>query len=223
MLKEKYTPLYYLSALGAGGLSVSFFIYLMFLVPHKGSPMSTFDFVYPVILEGTWLSIVSVIAIIFIVIFSVFHFKLLYWNIKQYNVFKKTKAFETLVNSNAEVTLMALPLTYAMTINILFVLGALFVPNLWSVIEYLFPLALLGFAIVGYYAIDIFTDYFSRLIRTGNFDFTKNNNLSQMVSIFTFSMVGVGFAAPGAMSHYLVVNAIGLFGAIFLSQLQFCF
>ena len=29
MLKEKYSPLYFLAALGAGGLSVSFFMYLI--------------------------------------------------------------------------------------------------------------------------------------------------------------------------------------------------
>ena len=54
-LGDKYSPLYFLSALGAGGLSVSFFMYLMFLVPHKGVPLATFDFVYPVLLKGYWL------------------------------------------------------------------------------------------------------------------------------------------------------------------------
>ena len=219
MLKEKYSPMYFLSALGAGGLSVSFFMYLMFLVPHKGAPMATFDFVYPVLLKGTWLSFVSVFAIVFIIAFAVIHFKLLIWNIKQYKAFKETKAYTTMMNSNAEVTLMAMPLTFAMTINVCFVLGALFVPGLWDVVEYLFPGALIGFAVVGYYAIKIFMVYFSRLITTGDFDFEKNNNLSQMISIFAFSMIAVGFAAPGAMSHYIQINAIGIFGAIFFGAI----
>ncbi len=219
MLKEKYSPLYFLSALGAGGLSVSFFMYLMFLVPHKGTPMATFDFVYPVLLNGTWLSFVSAFSIVFIIGFAVLHFKLLIWNIKQYKAFKETDAYKTLVNSNGEVTLMALPLTFAMTINVCFVLGALFVPGLWDIVEYLFPGALLGFAVVGYYSIKIFMVYFSRLITTGDFDFEKNNNLSQMISIFAFSMVAVGFAAPGAMSHYIQINAIGIFGAIFFGAI----
>ncbi|MEA2017610.1 MAG: hypothetical protein U9N59_04105 [Campylobacterota bacterium] len=220
MLKEKYSPLYFLAALGAGGLSVSFFMYLMFLIPHEGVPMTTFDFAYPALLKGDWLSFVTAFSIVFIIAFAVIHFKLLIWNIKQYNAFKETKAYDTLVNSNAEVTLMALPLTFAMTINVCFVLGALFVPGLWDVVEYLFPGALLGFAIVGYYAIKIFMVYFSRLITTGDFDFEKNNNLSQMVSIFAFSMVAVGFAAPGAMSHHIEINAIGIFGAIFFGSIS---
>jgi len=219
MLRENYSPIYFLSALGAGGLSVSFFMYLMFLVPHEGVPMATFDFVFPVLFEGTWLSFISAFSIVCIVFFAILHFKLLVWNTKQFKLFKETEGFQILKNSNAEVTLMALPLTFSMTINVFFVLGALFVPNLWSVIEYMFPLALLGFMVTGYYGIKYFMEYFSRLLLKGDFDFTKNNNLSQMVSIFAFSMIAVGFAAPGAMSHNIEVNAIGIFGAIFFGAI----
>jgi len=219
MLKENYSPLYFLAALGAGGLSVSFFMYLMFLVPHKGVPMATFDFVYPALLKGDWLSFVSAFSIVFIIAFAVIHFKLLIWNIKQYKLYKETEAYATLKNSNAEVTIMTLPLTYTMTINVCFVLGAVFVPGLWSIVEFMFPFALLGFIVTGYYAIKIFMEYFSRLITTGDFDCEKNNNLSQMISIFAFSMISVGFAAPGAMSHYIQINAIGIFGAIFFGSI----
>lgn len=220
LLKEKYSPMYFLAALGSGGLSVSFFMYLMFLVPHPKTPMATYDQVFPALMGGDWLALVVAFSLVFIIAFAVFHFKLLFWNIKQYKAFKETEAYEKLKNSNAEVTLMAMPLTFAMTINVCFVLGAVFVPGLWSVVEFLFPGALIGFAVTGYYAIKIFTDYFTRLMMTGDFDFTKNNNLSQMVSIFAFSMVAVGFAAPGAMSHNLAINAIGIFGAILFGSIS---
>ena len=147
MLKEQYSPSYFLAALGAGGLAVSFFMYLMFLIPHKGVPLTTFDFAYPALLKGDWLSVVTAFCAVFILGFAFLHFKLLFWNIKQYNAFKLTKTFQALKNSNSEVTLMILPLTFAMTINVCFILGAVFVPGLWSVVEYLFPFALAGFAI----------------------------------------------------------------------------
>lgn len=219
-LREKFTPMCFLSALGAGGLSVSFFMYLMFLVPHEGVPMATFDFIMPKLLEGTWLSFVIAFSLVFILVFAYFHFKLLIWNTKQFNLFKKTDKYKDLVNSNAEITLMTMPLTYAMTINVCFVLGAVFVPNLWSIVEYMFPFALLGFAIAGYFGLKIFMNYFSRLLIKGDFDFTKNNNLSQMISIFAFAMIAVGFAAPGAMSHNITINAIGIFAAIFFASVS---
>lgn len=219
MLREKFSPICFLSSLGAGGLSVSFFMYLMFMIPHKGVPMTTFEFFYPALVKGDWLSFVSALSAIAILVFAYFHFTLLVWNIKQFHLYKKTPAYTQMRSSNAEVTLMAIPLTLSMSINVCFVLGALFVPKLWSVVEYLFPLAIMGFGIAGYYALQLFIRYFSRLIIKGDFDFASNNNLSQMISIFTFSMIAVGFAAPGAMSQYLAVNAIGIFAAIFFSMI----
>lgn len=213
--------MYFLSALGAGGLSVSFFMYLMFLVPHADVPMATYNHIMPVLSEGSFLSFISAFSLVFIIAFAYLHFKLLIWNIKQYKAFKESSGYTKLKSSNAEVTLLALPLTFAMTINVCFVLGAVFVPNLWSVVEYLFPFALLGFGVVGYFALKIFLEYFSRLISGGEFDCDSNNNLSQMISIFAFSMIGVGFAAPGAMSHHIAINAIGIFGAILFTSVAF--
>ncbi|RXK14186.1 hypothetical protein CP965_01695 [Halarcobacter mediterraneus] len=217
-LREKFNPMCFLASLGAGGLSVSFFMYLMFLVPHKDTPMATFNHVFPELIKGTWLSVVVAIALIGIIIFAFFHFKLLIWNTRQFLLYKKTESYDTLVNSNAEITLMTIPLTFAMTINVCFVLGAVFIPNLWSIVEFMFPFALLGFIIAGYFALKIIFTYFSRLLVKGEFDFTKNNNLSQMISIFSLSMVAVGFAAPGAMSHNIAINAIGIFGALFFAS-----
>ena len=219
ILREKFSPMCFLSALGAGGLGVSFFMYLMFLVPHPNSPMATYDFIMPALLKGDWLSFIASFSLVFIIAFTFLHFKLLFWNTKQFLLYKKSKAYEELLSSNSQITLMILPLTYAMTINVCFILGAVFVPGLWGVVEYLFPFALLGFVVVGFFALKIFFEYFSRLLIKGDFDFSKNNNLSQMISIFSLSMIAVGFAAPGAMSHNLVVNSIGIFGALFFASL----
>ena len=219
ILREKFSPMCFLASLGAGGLSVSFFMYLMFLVPHPNTPMATYDFIMPALLKGDWLSFVVSFSLVFIIAFAFLHFKLLIWNTKQFNLYKKTKNYQELINSNSQITLMTIPLTYAMTINVCFVLGAVFIPGLWGIVEYLFPFALFGFMIVGFFALKIFFEYFSRLLIKGDFDFSKNNNLSQMISIFALSMIAVGFAAPGAMSHNLFINSIGIFAALFFASL----
>lgn len=220
IIRKNFTPMCFLSSLSAGGLSVSFFMYLMFLVPHKGSPLPTFDYIMPKLLEGTWLSVVISLSLFFIIVFALLHFKFLIWNIKQFILYKKTESYQALKKSNSEITLMTIPLTLTMSINVCFILGAVFVPKLWGMVEYLFPFALLGFIISGFYALKIFFNYFSRLLISGDFDFAKNNNLSQMISIFAFSMIAVGFAAPGAMSHNIEINAIGIFGALFFASLS---
>ena len=212
---ENFSPTYFLSALGAGGLAVSFYIYILFMVSHPSTPLATFEFIMPALMAGNWLSFVVAFCLIVIIGFSFLHFKLLILNTKAFNAYKNSDLYFKLKNSNSEVSLMAIPLTFAMTINVCFVLGAALVPGLWDIVEYLFPFALIGFGLTGYYALKIFAHYFARIITDGSFDFAGNNNLGQMISIFAFSMVGVGFAAPGAMSHYAHINAMGIFFAIF--------
>lgn len=211
-----YNPLYFLAALGAGGLAVSFFMYPMFLIKHPDTPMATFDYIMPVF-QGNdpVIKIAMGIDLLLMIFFAVLHLLLLGWNFAKYSKFRQTEEFTKLCNSNAEVSLMAIPLTLAMTINVMFVLGAVFVPHLWTVVEWLFPFAILGFLAVGIYALRILGVYFTRLVAHGDFDFGSNNNLSQVLAIFALTMVAVGFAAPGAMSHQIYVNAIGIFLSIF--------
>jgi len=215
-LNEKYNPLYFLAALGAGGLAVSFFMYPNFMLAHKGTPMLTFNQVYPIIMgEDKLTAILLAGALIAIIALAVLHFRLLFWNISEYRKFKKTDAFQSLKDSNREISLMVIPLTLAMSVNVAFILGAVFVPNLWSVVEYLFPAAIATFLAIGIYSLKILSDYFTRIFIKGDFKFSENNNFTQMIAIFALTMVAVGLAAPGAMSHHKEVNAIGMFASVF--------
>ncbi|OMH39865.1 TsoY family (seleno)protein [Desulfurobacterium indicum] len=218
-LGEKYSPLYYLAALGSGGLVITFFMYLMFLTPHKGYPIPVYDTLINVLKGGSlFQSLVVVVGVAGVAFFAYLHFRLLFWNIKEYSNFKKTKKFEELKRSPAEVQLMAIPLTYAMTVNVLFMIGAIFIPHLWNVVEYIFPFALLAFFAIGVYGVKIFMDFISRVVAFGGFDTENNNSLSQMLFIFAFTMIAVGFSATGAMSHNKIVSALGIvFSVGFLS------
>ncbi|MFQ3228977.1 TsoY family (seleno)protein [Reinekea sp.] len=215
---HNFSPLFFLSALGSGGLSVSFFMYLMFWVPDKNSPIPTFSYLTEVLSKNfTWLSAVVILALIFIFVFAINFLRMLTWNWVSYRKFKKTDDYHALVNSNAETQLMAIPLTLSMGVNVLFILGAVFVPGLWSIKEWLFPLALIAFGVIGFFAFRIYLDFFARVMSRGDFDSTKNNNLSQVLPAFAFAMVGVGFAASAAMSDVTVTVVLGMIGAIFFS------
>src|SRR5699024_5868049 len=116
-------PAYFLAALGNGGLATSFFMYLMFMVPHPDTPMVTFNHIIPYIVGGRpFVSVSIIVAMIGMVYFAARHFQRLFWNIKQLREFKKTEAYEALKNSNGAASLMAAPLTLAMMINVLFVI-----------------------------------------------------------------------------------------------------
>lgn len=219
-LGEHYHPLYFLASLGSGGLSVSFYMYLMFMVKHPGRPMANFEHILPVLTGGHLVrAVLTALVLVAILFFGLKHYQLLMWNMSEYRKFRETASYLKLRSSNGEVSLMAIPLTLAMSVNVAFILGGAFIPKLWEVVEYFFPVALVAFAAIGIYALMIFKDYFTRFIIYGDLDFVTNNNLSHMLTIFAFSMIAVGFAAPAAMSSTQAVSVIGLLLAIFFASL----
>ena len=211
-----YNPLYFLAALGAGGLAVSFFMYIMWMTPHAGQPIPSFATLMAAFQAGSLaMQALIVVSLVGIVVFSVLHVRLLIWNFARYNAWKHTEAAEKLRSGNAETQLMAIPLTLAMSVNIGFIVGAVFVPGLWEIAEFLFPAALLAFALIGVYAMRLFADFMTRVLVDGGFHCANNNSLATMLSVFAFAMIGVGFSAGTAMSHNPVTSVVGLMGASF--------
>ncbi len=211
-----YSPLYFLSALGPGGLSVSFFMYLMFVLPHPETPMPNFSYLSTWLSHSPWyISTLTAFSLMGVVYFAMLHFWRLGRNLTRFFVFKSTQEYRELANSPAGIQLMAIPLTLAMSINVSFILGSLFVPGMWSVIEIMFPLAIVAFGTVGFLALRYFLNFMSARMVEGGYDGESNNNLSQMLSIFTFVMVAVGFAAPAAMSHVITTSALAFILSVF--------
>lgn len=219
-LGENYHPLFFLASLGNGGMAVAFYLYLMFMVEHPGKPMSNFEHWFPVLTgDNIALAITVTIALAGILFFGFNHFRLLFWNLNEYKLFKQTTSFTNLKQSNGEVSFMTIPLTLAMSVNVVFIIAGVFVPGIWNIVEYLFPGALIAFLLIGVYAFRIFVRYFSRFSINGDFDFVSNNNLSQLISVFAFTMISVGFASSAAMSHVTATSVIGLMFSIFFASL----
>ncbi|GGB52099.1 hypothetical protein GCM10011316_25130 [Roseibium aquae] len=215
-LGERYSPLYFLAALGAGGLMVTFFMYLMFWVPHPGQPVPVFEDIAAALAAGPMpLKAAVAIAWAGILFFAYLHVRLLVWNLRQYTRFRATNAYKTLVSGNGETQLMAIPLTLAMTINGGFILGLVFVPGLWTVVEYLFPLALLAFLGVGWFAFRLLGAFFARVLTQGGFDCAVNNSFAQLLPAFALAMIGVGLAAPAAMSDTQLVAGLSYIASTF--------
>lgn len=209
-----YRPLYFLSALGMGGLAVSFFMYLMFLIPHPASPIPTFSDLAAVFAgDDVVLKAIAVPALAGIAYFAVRHVQLLVRAIAAHREFTRTPDYVAFRQSNAEVSLMAIPLTLGMTVNVLLIVAAVFVPGLWSVKEFLFPGALLAMTAIGAYAFAIFGRYAARILTHQNFDLDDNNHFSQVLPSFAFTMIATGFSSSAAMSSNTVSVVIGLLGS----------
>ena len=183
--EQPWHPSYWLAALGAGGLSVSFFMYLMWMVPHAGFPMPTWEHI-SVLLQGTvdlptGVRPLAILAIVAMVLLALLHFVLVVWNLREQRAAQTTERYADWLNSPNEVQLMTQPLALTMTVNVCFALGAVLVPGLWSVVEYLFPLALLAFAALGYWSLRIYGRYLSRLLVNGGYSTDQQNHLSPQI------------------------------------------
>lgn len=215
-LGERYSPLYFLAALGAGGLVVTFFMYLMFWVPHPGQPVPVFEDVASAFLTGTVVQQMMIaIAYTGIAFFTLLFARLLVWNLKEHSAFRRTAAYRSLRSANSETQLLAIPLTLAMGVNVGFILGLVFVPGLWGAVEYMFPLAMAAFAAIGIYALSLLGNFFGRVLTAGGFDCAKNNSFAQLLPAFALSMVGVGLAAPAAMSQAPLVAGVSYVASSF--------
>jgi hypothetical protein len=213
---DRYSPLYFLASLGAGGTAVTFFLWLYFWIPHPGQSVPVFEDIARALSTGSMLTKGMIFAAMAgIIVFAYLNIRLLIWNLRQLSAFKKTDSYAQLRASNAETQLLAMPLTIAMTINVGFILGMVFVPGLWTVVEYLFPIAIAAFTATGALALVQLGQFLGRVKTDGNFDWTANGSFAQMMPAFALSMVGVGLAAPGALSNVALTSGIGIMLATF--------
>ncbi len=213
---DTYSPMYFLASLGAGGLSVSFFMWLMFWVPHPGRTVPIFEDIAASFSAGSTLQQAMILgAMAAIAVFVILNLKSLVWNLGRYNAWKHTEAFAKFSKTNAQSQLMALPLALGMSVNGLFIAGLVFVPGLWNVVEYLFPVALAAFALIGILAFRLYGHFIARIKVEGGFNHAANNSFGQILPAFAFAMIGVGMAAPAAMSASPVVVGTAIIASSF--------
>ncbi len=206
-----WSPLYFLSSLGAGGLIVTFFMFLLFWVPHPDQAIPVFEDILAAFTSGTIMMKTGIIiATSGILFFAIRHFQLLAWNFSHYRQWKADGGLSALEGSNAHTQMLAIPLTLAMSINAGFMLGAMFVPQLWSVVEMLFPLAMAGFLALGVWALKLYLHFFSQMLSEKKFQVTANASLAQLLPGFAFAMITVGLSAPVAMSHNHITVGVSI-------------
>jgi len=204
--KVPFTPLHGLASLGAGGLSVSFFVWLMFLTAHPDSPVPTYESLALAKTNATdlgWITFVTTM----VAVMAFAHYALLVWWLRQ-GARLPTSDKATLFSGEAHVFRMITPLVLAMSVNAGFVVGLVFVPGLWQVKEWLFPFALLAFALLLVMAIQRWLAQQARL-KSEQLSY-RNKGLIELLATFAFAMITVGFSASAAMSDTVWVHTTGL-------------
>ena len=192
-----FSPMHGLASLGAGGLSVSFFIWLMFLTPHPGSPVPTFESLSLARMvpgQSAWIIAVQLA----IAALTITHLVLLAWWLRKPGTLTSEQR-TSLYAGEAHVTRMIMPLVLAMSVNVLFIVSLVFVPGLWLARESLFPFALLSFVALLIMALQRWVSQVQQ-VKEQNLVY-ENKGLIELLAMFAFSMITVGFSASAAMSQ----------------------
>lgn len=214
---DTWAPLYLLSSVGAGGLVVTFFMWLYMWVPHKAQPVPVFEDIAAAFADGAPLQqAMIIVAVLGIAGFAWANLRSLFWNIRRYAQFRRSEAYAALLGTNAESQLTALPLAIAMSVNVGFILGLVFVPGLWSVVEYLFPPAMAAFAATAVLAMMQIGGFLGRAFTKGGFNLAANTSFAQVLPAFAVAMVGVGFSAPAALSGNAAIVGTALIASSLL-------
>lgn len=208
---DTYSPLYFLASLGCGGMAVAFFMWLMHWTSHPGKSVPVFEDILASFATAALPGKVMIsVAVIGIAYYAVLNIRYLLWNLTRYQAWTHTSAYAQAVSSNAETQVLAMPLALAMSVNVCFILGMVFVPGLWSVVEYLFPVALLALLGIGVLALRMLGNFLGRVFTSGGFSCVNNNSFAQALPAFALAMVGVGLAAPAGLSATPLVAGVGL-------------
>ncbi len=219
-LNDDYSPLFFLAALGSGGAAVTFYVYLMFMVPHPDAPVVTINHLWPILSRGAPLAgALAGLALLAMLSFSLLHLRLVIWNLLEFRRFRATEAFRALRAGPGEITLLSVPLTLAMSVNVVFMASLAVIPDLWRHAEILFPWALLAYLAIGLQALWLYGRFVARRLRRGDRRALADQGLAQMLAAFAFAMVAMGLAAPGCMSQQAYASATGLVGAVFFASL----
>lgn len=199
-----FTPLHGLASLGAGGLAVSVFVWLMFLTPHPGLPVPTAETLMTFRSEpgSGWVGLLMTVLLLL----GISHYLLLGWWLTQLKTLQRTEGATVFAGEN-HIFRMLTPLVLAMSINVTFVLGLVFLPGLWLIKETLFPVALLVFGLLLMAATRRWLTQL-RLVHTQKATYTQKG-LIELLSAFAFAMIAVGFSATAAMSDKALWHTTG--------------
>jgi len=214
-LGERYSPLYAFNAIAAGGLAISFFMYLFWMARVTLSALPTAGPLYSLALEtGPLESIITLAALAGFIFFTAQHALLLRWNLLSFKQWTRTKTYIAFEKSNDKTVLMTLPLTFAVSILVSLMVLCMALPFLFSILEFVLVVAFACYAYLGWHAIKIYYESFLSITHESSApEETRGNNLGQLISIMCFLMISLGFATISATSGIKITFFVAFVGA----------
>lgn len=185
---QDFNPVMFLMSLGAGGMSISLWAFLMFTIEH-GKGLVTRTQVQNSI-SSLYESILYNSLEVLIIILALIHFVTLFYLLKKYFSWRKTKEFlEFKSNPLKNNALMAVFLTIDMAFNICFSIGNYFIIQNGPLFQVVMAPALIGWIILFFFAMKASINILKTAF-TSEFDMNKMH-FGFLIHPFALAMIGV--------------------------------
>lgn len=229
LLGERYTPLYFLNALVAGGFALSSYMYIYWICKIELSSLPTFDaLVSFTSFQGFLKPLFMLFFLCGFVFFSFLHVRLLIWNFKNMKVWQNMVPYKALMASKDKTVLLTIPATLAVSVILLLLTTLMAFPFALQMKDYLFPPLFVALAYGSWHCAHVYTALLaSRLTGTASAH-AFGTNLGQLIAVFAFTMIALPFALIAQNSDgrtvlvaCLLTALLILFFAVLMAALRF--
>lgn len=205
---ENFNPVLFLMSLGAGGLAISLWAFLMFTIEH-GKGMIHTGQVHEIAGGSSIIYLYMGIEIL-AAIMGIIHFITLFWLLGKFFKWKKTSAYQKYMeNPLVNNSIMAVFLTIDMAFNVVFALGNHFILKNGEWFQLVMGPALIGWAILYAFAIG-FSIKVLKIAFTKEFDMDKMH-FGFLIHPFALAMIGVTGFGIAAFAQNFVISSIAFF------------
>lgn len=206
--EEKYSPLLYLAALGAGGIAVAFFAFINYTVDHTPGLVN--------VSQLNEVALTGVKAWIYqgfewgMIIFTIIHLVLSLWLLPGLIRFVLSKNFKDFINDPLRNSAIVAPLiSLTMTINVFLAAVRYFVPYLYENLQSFMLPGLIGWGVV-YAVVMILEIWLLQISFAKGFDITKIN-FGWLLHPFVLGMVTVTGTGIAALSKDYNIATVAAF------------
>jgi hypothetical protein len=200
---------------------VTFFMFLMFWVPHPGQPVPVFEDILAAFSDGGLLMQLAIlIAVTGIAGFAFLNIKMLIWNLARLGRIQENRRLRQADELERETQFLAMPLAAGDDGECRFHTGTGLRARPLERGRIPVPVAMVAFRADAYLAFRRIGAFLGRVLSDGGvFDVTANNSFAQLLPAFALSMTAVGMAAPAAMSTVPATVGVSLVLSITLGAI----
>lgn len=198
LLGERYTPLYFLNALVAGGFAISFYMYLYWLCKLELSSLPSFSTLWDLFSrQSIPMRAGAALFLAGFATFTVIHVRQLIWNLRNFAAWRSMVPYKALMTSKDKTVLLTIPATVAISVTLLLMLGLIVLPFGLRLKAFAFPFVFLGMAYVTGKSLPLYAAILLHRLDEDNTTNGFSSNLGQMVAILSLALQALPFALIG--------------------------